>query len=392
MERDKITKIKVLRIIARLNIGGPSIHTILLSEGLDKNRFETLLVVGRPDEKEGDMSYLAENKDINIEYIPELGRQIGGSDIIAFIKLFRIINRFRPDIVHTHTAKAGTLGRVAAVFLGVKVKIHTFHGHVFHSYFGKIKTRIFILIERFLGLFTDYVITISDAQKKEIGDIYKIISLDKIRVIKLGFDLAGFKKGIQAGKVKKELGISPGAVVIGIIGRLVAIKDHKLFLDAAKILSDRLKNKDLIFLVVGDGELRGELEEYARASGIGTKVKFLGWRKDLAFIYADTDIVALTSFNEGTPVSLIEASYSGKPIVSTDVGSVKDVVIDKKNGFLVSDRDPYEFSQRIYDLIESPKLRLEMGKAGTELVANNYSKERLIKEVEDLYLEALSKK
>lgn len=385
-------KIKVVRIIARLNIGGPAIHTILLSEGLGEYGFETILVVGKPDKSEGDMSDFARNKNINIKYIPELRREIGLFDLIAFFKLFFIIRKIRPDIVHTHTAKAGTLGRLAAFLAGVPVKIHTFHGHVFHNYFSSTKTRLFIFIEKILGFFTDWVIAISETQRDEIVSIYKIVPGKKCKVIRLGFDFKEFLKDNLQGKIRKELGISTSAILVGIVGRLVEIKNHKLFFDAAKVLKDKFKDTDIKFLVIGDGKLREELEKYSYEIGLGDSVKFLGWRKDLGPIYADLDIVALTSLNEGTPVSLIEAMASGKPVVSTEVGGIKDIVFEGKTGFLIKENNSSSFAEKISLLVKDRNLRQSMGKLGKEFVLKTYSKDRLFSDIKSLYEEALSLK
>ncbi|MDD5136744.1 MAG: glycosyltransferase, partial [Candidatus Omnitrophica bacterium] len=200
-------KIKVVRIITRLNIGGPAIHTILLAEGLDKDIFETYFVAGKPDASEGDMSWLAKRKNVKVDYIPEMGREISSRDLPALIKLVKLLMRIKPDIVHTHTAKAGTLGRLAAIIAGVPVKIHTFHGHVFDGYFNPVKTKVFLIIERFLAIFTDKVIVVSKSVRDEIVNGLRIVPDKKSIVIKLGFELERFldNDGSKGG-LRKELG------------------------------------------------------------------------------------------------------------------------------------------------------------------------------------------
>jgi glycosyltransferase involved in cell wall biosynthesis len=315
-------KIKILRIIARLNIGGPAIHTILLTEGLDKNKFESLLVCGSVGDSEADMLYYAIEKGVKPYFVPELKRELNLlNDIRAFRKIYNIINTERPDIIHTHTAKAGTLGRLAAIFYNLLNRdrqlsfVHTFHGHIFDGYFGNLKTKVFILIERFLAFFTHKIITVSESIKNDL--VVLGISSHRIEVIPLGFELDRF------------LNICPrdnSAVNIGIVGRLVPVKNHRLFLEAAaEVIKSISKNKPR-FKIIGDGELRNELERYAHKLNINTYVEFLGWQKEPSAIYSDLDVVCLTSVNEGTPVSLIEAMASGRAVVTTDVGGVRDLL------------------------------------------------------------------
>ena len=347
-------KIKVLRIIARLNIGGPAIHTILLTEGLDKSRFETILVIGTPDKSEGDMLYLAEQKGIRPVIIPELVRALHiRNDFIAFWKLFCLIKKEKPDIIHTHTAKAGALGRLAGMLYKFSSKlpptprlrragkaqsskvrlVHTFHGHVLHSYFGRIKSTIFVWIERFLAIFTDRIIAVSENLKKELIAL-KIARPKKIIAIPLGLELERYLK------IEKNDPDLRDYKSVGIIGRLVPVKNHKMFLNAAKKLKDTLGfGQKMKFLIVGDGPLRRQLEDYAKGLGIGEDVTFTGWVKDLENIYSELDIVVLTSLNEGTPVALIEAQAAARPCVATDVGGVTNVVEEARGGLLVPSGD-----------------------------------------------------
>lgn len=341
-------KIKIVRIITRLNVGGPAIHTILLSEGMDKGDFETFLVSGRPDADEGDMSWLADEKGIKVEYIPQLGRKICLKDLPAFLRILKLLWKIKPDIVHTHTAKAGTLGRIAAVLTGVPVKIHTFHGHVFDGYFSPAKTRIFIGIEKILGMFTDKVIVVSESVRREISGRLKIVPDKKCVVIKLGFDLGRFlDNGVLKGALRKEFKIGAGTLLVGIVGRLVPIKNHKMFLRVAGKVIDSMPGQELKFLIIGDGELRQYLEAEARRMGLENKSIFTGWIKDIAKVYADLDVVALTSLNEGTPVSLIEAMASARPVVATSVGGVADIIRDGENGLLAGSNDVDDFSDKV---------------------------------------------
>lgn len=393
-------KIKIVRIIARLNIGGPAIHTILLSEGLDKTKFDSLLVCGSTGRGEGDMLYYALEKKVTPYFVPELKRDLHFfHDLITFKKIYRIIKNEKPDIIHTHTAKAGALGRLAGMAYNFLhpyrriVIVHTFHGHIFKGYFSRFKTRIFIFIERFLAFFTCRIITLSKSIKEElitlgIGNKYKI------EVISLGFELENFLKILPRNN---------SVINIGIVGRLVSIKNHRFFLEAAsKAIVDNPDIK-LKFKIIGDGELRGELEEYSRTLNIHTGVDFLGWQKDLVGVYSDLDIVALTSINEGTPVSLIEAMASGRAVVATDVGGVRDLLGKEihayvkqdvqfkvlERGIIVEAKDSDSFAVALSFILKQNNLRENMGILSREYVRNRFSKERLIEDTENLYTNLL---
>ena len=381
-------KLKILRIIARLNVGGPAIQTILLTEALNNDRFESILAAGKVERTEKDMIYLAREKGVNPIIIPELGRQIQPfKDLIAFWKIYRLLKREKPDIVHTHTAKAGTLGRIASIFAGVPVKIHTFHGNIFQGYFNRFYVKLFIFIERALAYFTTFIVAISEEQKREICQRYKIAKPNKVKVIPLGLELEKlFSIGSHNGLLRNELNIEDEVTMVGIIGRIVPVKNHKMFLAVIKRLSSNLSNKTKTkYLIVGDGEERNALEHRTRNLGLNGDVIFCGWREDLANVYSDLDIVALTSMNEGTPVSLIEALAAGRSVVATDVGGVADVVEDGVNGYLVPSGDVEGFSKRLAELIEDSQKRRRFGFKGREMVRGRFSKERLIEDVKNLY-------
>lgn len=387
-------KIKILRIIARLNVGGPAVHTILLTDALNGGRFESTLVAGQVEKTEKDMLYFARQKKVIPIIIPELGRKIHPlRDLMALCKIYNLIRRERPFVVHTHTAKAGAIGRVAAILAGVPVRIHTFHGHIFEGYFNRFYVSAFLFVERVLALFTKYIIVVSEAQKNEIAERYKVAKPNKIRVIPLGLELERFFSiQMHNGKLRSKMNIREDFAVIGIIGRLVPVKNHRMFLDAVKqfsICSDtKVKAK---FLVIGDGEERKQLEEYARILGIDGNVIFCGWREDMAEVYSDLDIVVLTSLNEGTPLVLIEALAAGRPVVATNVGGIGDVVEDGVNGYLVPSGDVNNFSHRLADLVGDPQKRHGFGLKGREIVRAKFSKERLIEDMERLYAEATYK-
>jgi glycosyltransferase involved in cell wall biosynthesis len=300
------------------------------------------------------------------------------------------MKREKPDIVHTHAAKAGALGRLAAIFSGVPIKVHTFHGHIFDGYFSPFKAAVFLFIERFLALFTNRVITVSDAVKDEIVNKLRVTSRTKCVVVPLGLELDKFIQcSGRSGTIRKEFDIEDEALVVGIVGRLVPIKNHKMFLDVANMVSKKVLASDVRFMIIGDGEMRPSLEEYANEIGISQHVVFTGWRKEIASAYADLDIVALTSLNEGTPVSLIEAMASAKPVIATNVGGIRDIIIHGENGLLAKSGDAKEFSDRLIELLMDGEMRMRLGSRGRESVRTKYSKERLVKDIEAVYEECL---
>ncbi|MDP3789290.1 MAG: glycosyltransferase family 4 protein, partial [Candidatus Omnitrophota bacterium] len=297
-----------------------------------------------------------------------------------------------PQIVHTHTAKAGSIGRLAAKAAGVPVIVHTFHGHVFHSYFSPSKTNLFLAIERMLASITDKIITISEKQKDEIRQYLRLGADDKLVLIPLGFDLQKFLTDKDESALRSELDIPKNAAVIGIVGRLTAIKDHATFLKAAKEIKARNAGKVIKFIIVGGGELKDSLMKSAAGLGLKDDVIFTGWRRDIDALYRVMDIVALTSLNEGTPVSVIEALASAKPVVTTDVGGVRDIVEDGKSGFIVKTGDINAFAGAVTTLLTDKDKREKFGIYGREYILKKHSKERLVNSIIDLYNSELKRK
>jgi len=375
---------KILRIIARLNIGGPALHCIILNSELDPRRYVSLLVTGIESPYEGNMYELAQCKKVEPIVIDALGREIFfKEDFRALIRLIRLINLERPDIVHTHTAKAGTLGRIAAKLTGVPIVIHTFHGHVFHSYFGFFRTKFFLWLERLLARFTDVIITVSEQQRDEIIK-YKIAEPEKTIAIPLGLDLKPFiNLDTDPNEVRREFSVPEETKLVGIVARLVPIKNHVCFLEAARLILARYDN--VRFMIVGDGEMRSTLEQKARDLGIEARVIFMGFQYNLQKIYAGLDIVALSSYNEGLPVALIEAMAAGKPVISTDVGGVVDLILDGDNGLLVPSNDPKSLAEATLYLLEHPERRKMMGAAGRKKVYPHFDKKRLVEDIDNLY-------
>jgi glycosyltransferase involved in cell wall biosynthesis len=387
----------VARVITRLNIGGPSIQAIALTAGLAARGHATLLLHGRLGPGEGDMRYLAAPHD-HLVFVPSLGRAIAPlDDLRTLVRVYRELRRFRPTLVHTHMAKAGLLGRLAARAYNLTRGraprarvVHTYHGHVLEGYFGGVQTAIFIALERGLARISDAIVAISPAIRGELLDQYRIGRREQYRVIPLGFDLTPFATiGRDArARARQSLHIAAGAPVVTTVGRLTAIKQHDFFLDVAGQLVARYP--DAVILLVGDGELRASLEAHAERLGLGSQVRFLGWRRDLAAIYAATDVFALTSRNEGTPVALIEAMASGVPGVSTDVGGVRDVILDATMGIRVPVDDASAFTTAVLRLLDAPQERAAIAERGRRHVLDRFDIKRLVDDVERCYHELLS--
>jgi glycosyltransferase involved in cell wall biosynthesis len=329
----------------------------------------------------------AEERGLAPVVIPTLHRELDPlNDARSLIKIIGIMRRERPDILHTHLAKAGALGRIAALFFPRIKTVHTYHGHVFSGYFSPARTKFYLSLERWLARRTDGIVVLSQSQRSELLERYGVGCAEQYAVIPLGFDLERFGHAHKLrGELRKELGIPPDSPVISTVGRLVPIKDHELFLQAARrVLDDR---SNAVFLVVGDGALREKLKESVRALGLGKNVIFLSWRSDLERVYADSDLVALTSINEGTPVSLIEAAAAGRAIVATDVGGVSDVVRHGVSGLLARSRAPREIAALMLELLKDRPRAEAMGEEGKRFVHVRYDKRRLLADVTRLYAE-----
>lgn len=394
---------KVLRIINRFNLGGPTYNAAYLTKHLGGD-YTSLLIGGQKEDSEDSSDFILRQVGVHPLLIPEMQRSLHyNNDIKAYFKIKSIIERFKPDIVHTHASKAGGLGRMAAFASGVPIVIHTFHGHVFHSYFNKAKTHIFKSVERRLAKKTDRIIALSELQKHELVDEHRICGNEKISVIPLGFDLFRFQENKYEKRqaFRKSFFLRENTIAIGIIGRLVPIKNHGFFLEAIAALK---KKTDLPIqaVVIGDGELRSELEKKCELLGLShasspeqaasADVVFAGWQKDIDVINAGLDIVALTSLNEGTPVSLIEAQASGKPIVSTRVGGIENVVLPGKTALLSDAGDLEGFVNNLTALVSDPFLRYQMGDLGWDWVSSRFHYSRLVSDVKKLYDELLDKK
>lgn len=393
-----MTKIKVLRIINRFNLGGPTFNAAYLSKHLDEDKFETMLVGGEKDGTEGSSLHITESLGLDPIIIPEMKREIDfKNDYIAYKKVCKLIEEFKPDVVHTHASKAGTIGRLAARKMGVKCVYHTFHGHVFHSYFSKAKTKFYKHVEKRLAKSCTRIIAISDIQKKELGVDHSICPVEKIHVVPLGFDLDRFQenKDEKRQKFRSEYNLKDTTIAVGIVGRLVPIKNHNLFVDSVAMALEKFKG-DVKYYIIGDGELREELEAYCKLKNIeistpekpneNAPLVFTSWIQDMDRVVAGLDIVALTSNNEGTPVSLIEAQAGGKPVVSSNVGGIENVIIEGETGLLSPRGDSQAFADNLLTLLANSELREKMSAKGWKNVSKRYHYKRLVKDVEEMYL------
>jgi len=386
---------KILRIINRFNLGGPTYNAAYLTRYMPDN-YETLLIGGHHTDSEEDSFHITDQLGIQPITIPEMKRDISLiSDGKAFQKIAKLIDWFKPDIVHTHASKAGALGRLAAFRKNVPIVVHTFHGNVFHSYFNKAKTQAYIAIERRLAARSSAVVAISPLQRKELVDKFRVVKENKVEVIPLGFDLDRFQidQDSKRAKFRIKYKIEPDELAIGIIGRLVSIKNHSLFLKVAA--QTQLKtDKKLRFLIIGDGELKSSLIEEAkhmqmRSEGCKANITFTSWIKDIDEAIAGLDIIVMTSKNEGTPVSLIEAQAGNKAIITTDVGGIKDIMLPNESGFISPSENEPLMTKNLIRILNDNHLRLEMGNSGRKFVKNRFTYQRLAYDMDLLYQKLL---
>lgn len=388
-------KIKVLRIINRFNIGGPTYNATFLTKFLG-DEFETLLVGGLPEEDEADSLHIVQQYGVDPILLEQMKRNPNlSADYKAYKALRKIIRNFQPDIVHTHAAKAGALGRRAAKAEKIPVIVHTYHGHVFNGYFSPLKTTFFKKIERNLAKISSKIVAISPLQKDDLVFKHKICGAEKMTVVPLGFDLNRFhlNKDENRLKIRAQYNIDESEIAIGIIGRLAPIKNHDFFMDVLEQIS-QLTTKNIRVFIVGDGEERSNIE--ARIKNYNWpkqfKIELTSWVKDIAAFNPAMDIICLCSKNEGTPVSLIEAQAANIPVISTNVGGVSDVVCDKKTGIIVTSNKKEAYTEELLKLIEDEQHRIALGKEGWDFVKDNFHYTRLVTDIKELYLNLLSEK
>jgi glycosyltransferase involved in cell wall biosynthesis len=388
-----MSAIRITRVIARLNIGGPAVHIANLMAGLDPDRFESRLVIGQPGPGEGDMGYLVPADAVHLTVIPELGRSLSPvRDLRTLFRLVAILRRQRPHIVETHTAKAGFVGRLAAWLAGVPIVLHVFHGHVFYGYFGPLQTRTFIHIERALARLTDRVITISPAQRHDIVHVYHIAPPQKVLVVPLGLELGPLVAARQKddGRFRAGLGIPADVPLVGYVGRLAAVKNPSLWVGVACRVLQRVPQAR--FVLVGDGELRPDVERQIADLGLAGRVILAGWQRDMPSVYAALDVLTLTSLNEGTSVTAIEALAAGVPVVATAVGGMADVVADGRTGLLAPSGDVTALSAAVAGLLQAPERGWSLAQAGQRDVTARFGIERLVRDMESLYVALLEEK
>jgi glycosyltransferase involved in cell wall biosynthesis len=384
--------IKVLRVIARLNMGGPALHVAYLAAGLRERGYDTTLVAGSLARGEDSMEFVADELGVKVERLPGLRRDISPiRDVVAVVRLAQLIRRERPTILHTHTAKAGAVGRMAALVAGgarPPIVVHTFHGHVLRGYFGPVRTLGFRLLERWLARGTTALVAVSPEVRDDLVRL-GVAPREKFTVVRLGIELEE-RLGGRDGRdeTRRVLGIAPDRFTVGWIGRMTGVKRTGDVLLAFKELRER--GIDACLCMVGDGPEREQVEQRAHELGIMRDTLFLGYQENVAPFYAAFDAMILPSGNEGTPVSAIESLAAGRPVVATRVGGVPDVVRDGEDGFLVELGDVGELAGALARLAQDPELRGRMGEAGKSRVLPRYAVRRLVDDIDRLYRSLLA--
>ena len=383
----------MLRVIARLNVGGPALHVAYLTAGLADRGYDTTLVAGTVGRGEESMAFVAESKGVRVEVLDELGRKISPlRDARAVLRLAQLIRRERPTILHTHTAKAGAVGRLAAVLAGrarPPIVVHTFHGHVLRGYFNRVATLGFRGLERALAGVTTKLIAVSPEVRDDLVAL-GVAPASKFEVIRLGIELEQRVAPDDGARreTRRQLGLPGDAFLVGWVGRMTAVKRTDLVVRVLRRLVDR--GVDANLLLVGDGPDRDGLERYAHELGVIRRCLFLGYQEDVAPYYEAMDALLLPSVNEGTPVSVIESLAAGRPAVATRVGGTPDVVRDGVDGFLVDSDDADDLAARLAELAADPARRARMGASGRERVLERYAVDRLVDDVDALYRRLLA--
>lgn len=384
-------KTKVLHIITRLDKGGSAENTFLTIKGLDKKKYDVTLMSGPVDDPSQERSKEVEDSGVRYIPIPQLVRNIHVlHDSIALFKISRFLVKEKFDIVHTHTSKAGLLGRFAAKLARIPRIVHTPHGHVFFGYFGFLKTKIFIILEKFAARAADKIVTLTSREKSDYVS-YRIAEEEKFVNIHSGIELKKYQKLSQdeQTKLKKEIGLPENSFVVGTVGRLVPVKNPELLIKASQPLLTQYP--DTYFVFAGDGPLKKDLHTATKEIGGEKNIVFLGWRDDTHRILSIFDVFCLPSLNEGMGRVLAEAMALGIPIVASDAGGIPDLVIHQKNGFLVPPQDQEELTKSIRILIADEKKRTQMGEAGKKM-ALKFSCETMVKNIDDLYEELMTGK
>ena len=380
--------IRIVRMITRLNISGPALHTLVLSSKFRDIEYETLLVCGDPLSATDTMDDVAKAYDIEPLIIPDIHSTMNPVKVLRGIwKIYRLLLDYQPHIVHTHARSAGVMGRIAARWAGVPVIVHTFHEYPFRGYFSPWKTRLFVFLERMVARVTDSIITLSESLRRAVADEYRIAPRSKIPVLPMGMDLTPFVTVPRhAGDFRQQWGIDRNDVLIGIVGRIIPVKNHALFLQVAKRVYETTANAR--FVIVGDGRLRAEIEAMTHALGLDDVVIFTGWQRDMPPVYSDLDVLVNSSTTEGTPVPIVEALVAGCPVVATDVGGIGDVLNKGEFGRLVPPDDVEALTQAILDVLDNPP---DPAPAQQAMIAR-YGIDQVVTELQSLYRGLLAKK
>lgn len=403
--------LRVVRIIDRLIYGGPTRNVVFLTEGLSKLGFDCSLITGVPATGERDMASWAQQYQVKPHRIPEMSRELCARDALVIVKLWRLFKKLRPDIIHTHKSKAGATGRVAAflyrygtfsTFLGRPRRLcvlHTFHGHIFHSYYGRAKTACFVQIERFLARMTDCIVTVSKQQEREIRDVHGVGRATEFRVVPLGVDFSPSNSDLR---FRETHGIDPEEFLIAAVGRLCEVKNFSLLLQAVAIARKAAQAPSIRLAFIGDGHLRSELEYQTHKLGISEVVTFAGFCDDVDAIYPEVDLTALSSLNEGTPLVLIEAMGHGRPVLMTEVGGYQDILgqfVRADDGFRiwthgvsVPSGDVQGYANALAFLFANRTVCERMGEAGRQYAGMHFSRERLVSDMAALYRELWSER
>jgi glycosyltransferase involved in cell wall biosynthesis len=395
---------RLVRIVNRLNIGGPTFNVAYLTKYLAP-KYQTDLIAGRLDEGEKSSAYILDELGLAPIYAEHLCKEIRpGEDWRGYQELKRLIAERNPTIVHTHASKSGALGRLAAFACKVPIVVHTYHGNYFNNtYFSPQKTQFLMAIDRYLARRSSAIVAISQLQYDDLVTHYRIAPAHKVHVVPNGFDLDRFQQQMDAKRAdfRAKYHIAPDTVVVGHVGRFVPIKNHALFLEAYAQLRKQ-QTGPMVAVLVGDGELRADVEAQIRALGLRMQqgdvppadgpadVILTSWITQIDWALAGMDVVALSSLNEGTPVSLIEAQAAQRPVVSTDVGGVRDTIRHDVSGLAVPNQDAAAFAKAMGQLVQNEDLRHQMGQAGLEFVGKKYSYQRLVADMDALYTELLA--
>lgn len=397
-------KPSVVIILNRLVIGGQAIDTIPLAYYLQKD-FDIVILYGEKETDEVEASFLLKQyPGLQVIKIKQLKRTINPlTDLLAFFSILKQIKQLKADVVHTHGSKSGLLGRLAAWFLNVPVVVHTFHGHLFHSYFNSFGNKAIQWVERRLASISTNIIALSEEQQKELTQTFLIVSRNKVSIIPLGVDEQILQSDAVANRenFRSKYKISKDTIIVGSIGRIVPIKNQLLFLETAKSLLDK-RYTNIFFFIVGDGECKKEMIGYLHANRISfsdvgqplanANIIFTSWIEDMVTVYNGLDIIMLTSLNEGTPLSIIEAQFCGKPVIASNVGGVKDTFEPKVSGVLVDGHETKDYVAALEYLILNPVIREKMGQAAINFANNKFAKTQEVAAIKKLYLHQLAKK